>query len=401
MKTIAIIGAGPAGIFTALSLKNFDGKIVLFDQNKRIGEKLRITGGGRMNVTNKIFSEKEFSSETPRALKHLFKSPWVKNRETLLQSFGVEYVWEKNRAILKSGDANKEVNRLAQMIVTQPNVEFQGNSKVISVEKKEERFCVRFTQEEDAKTSMFDAVVLSGGAMFRMFSREKKDGIYALPKQLGHKITNTAPSLSPIRISNNPFKELSGTAMELQLSVPATKIRMTQEALFTHMGISGPVVLDFSAYLPESGNFEINFLPQISEELFLQQIQALRSGKNLLRNFLRNFMPKKVVDWHLEQLELEKTIHVSDVSKDTLKRLRKNLFRFVITNAKTFDYPACWTTRGGVSLTDVNVATLESKLQKNLFFAGEILDVNGLCGGYNISFAAISAKIVSENLLQI
>jgi predicted flavoprotein YhiN len=111
-------------------------------------------------------------------------------------------------------------------------------------------------------------------------------------------------------------------------------------------------------------------------------------------------MPKKVVDWHIKKAKLSEGINISDISKDTLKLLRKNLFRFPIQNANTLDYPACWTTKGGVDLSEVNISTLESKITPHLFFAGEILDVNGLCGGYNISFAAISAKIVSESILK-
>ena len=127
---IAIIGAGPAGLFSTLLLKDLDVEVTLFEQNKRLGEKLRITGGGRMNVTNEFFGVDQFTSQSVRPLKHLFKSPWIKNRFDILEELGIQYVWEKNRAILASGDAVEEVERLSQKISLQRNANVCCNSKV-------------------------------------------------------------------------------------------------------------------------------------------------------------------------------------------------------------------------------------------------------------------------------
>lgn len=227
-----------------------------------------------------------------------------------------------------------------------------------------------------------------------------KKGIYRLATDLGHSITNLAPSLSPIRIPNNPFVDLSGISMVLTLSESETKTKLTNEVLFTHAGISGPAVLDFSASLPYSGDFEICFMPEITDEEFTKKFQEQRQGSHSLRTFLHQWIPKKVVDWHIKTAQLSEGVNISDVSKETLKLLRKNLFRFLIQNANTLDYPACWTTKGGIPLDEVNVSTLESRITPNLYFAGEILDVNGLCGGFNISFATIAAKIVSKAILK-
>lgn len=141
-------------------------------------------------------------------------------------------------------------------------------------------------------------------------------------------------------------------------------------------------------------------MTEITDEEFTQKFQERRQGSHSLRTFLHQWMPKKVVDWHIKTLKLSEGVNISDVSKDALKLLRKNLFYFPIQNANTLDYPACWTTKGGIPLDEVNVSTLESRITPNLFFAGEILDVNGLCGGFNISFATIAAKIVSEAILK-
>lgn len=396
---VAIVGAGPAGIFLTLFLKNFSGKITLFDQNKRIGEKLRITGGGRMNVTNKVFGTDQFSSENERFLGHLFRSSWIEKRFDLFEELGTEYYWEENRAILKSQNAIAETERLNKKIEQQPNANTSLRSKIIGIEKQDDGYEVLYEKDGKKSQEFFDFVVLSGGAMFRLFDRKPKDQIYKLPLSIGHTITETSPCLSPLKIPENPLKSLSGISFMAKLFDSNGKNFCINNVLITHVGVSGPVCLDFSA-MKKDKNIFLSFLPDISEEDFSKAFLALRQGKHTLRKFLLQWLPKRLVDWHIDRLGFEVTVNISDVSKEKEKNLKQNLFHFELKDVESFDYNYCWTTNGGVALNEVNMGTLESKKNPGIYFAGEILDVSGLCGGYNISFAAISAKIVSEALLK-
>ena len=394
---IAIIGSGPAGLYSTILLKKHDADVTLFEQRPTLGEKLRLTGGGRMNVTNKDFGVEHFSSAQPRLLNNLFKSPWVQKREEVLAELGIRYKWEKNRAILETENAFAEVDRLFRSVQDQKNAETLTETTVTKIEKDEEKFIVSFRQNGEIKQQDFDIVILATGGRFRIQDNSNLDHIYALQTQLGHTITETSPSLSPLTVDNHPLVDLAGVSFTGTLTCPHSKKQVSDSILITHQGFSGPAVLDFSAYL-EKSNFEVAFTASISESDFTSKLQSLRQGSNRLRKFLQEYMVNNIADWILYDLGLDKEVRVADLNKEKMKLIIAHVFHFPIPLAKTLNYPFCWTTKGGVALNEVNVATLESKLHKNLFFAGEVLDVNGLCGGYNISFAAICAKIVSEGI---
>ena len=392
---IAIIGAGPAGIFTSLFLKNLDGEVYLFEQNKNIGEKLQLTGGGKMNITNKVFSVEEFSSDSKNLLKNLFKNPWIKNREKLFVELGIEYKWEGNRAILANESALLEIERFASMLAGQKNLEVFTECKVTDVLRHGDNFTVKFEKENLNKEIIFDAVIIANGGMFRIKDMGKAKDLYKIPLMLGHNITNVDPSLCPILVPNNPFKELSGIAFKGTLFCPDNKAEGSGDVLITHAGISGPAVLDFSSML-EGEKIELCFIENLSEEKFKEEFWKSREGKETVKNFLHKFLPKRIRDFLMTKNGISPESKIADTNKEVFKKLQKDLFHYELSDVKLMDYQFAWTTKGGVPLNEINVSTLESRLYENLYFAGEVLDVNGLCGGYNISFAAISAKMISE-----
>jgi hypothetical protein len=158
-------------------------------------------------------------------------------------------------------------------------------------------------------------------------------------------------------------------------------------------------VLDFSSIF-EGNSCELGFVSEMNEEEFKTQFWKLREGKNYLKTFLHKFMPKNLYEWHLKKAGVLDDVMIADVSKEKFIILSTNLFHLVLSGVQRMDYSNSWTTEGGVDLKEINVATMESKLNPHLFFAGEVVDVNGLCGGYNITFAAITAKVVSEAILK-
>jgi hypothetical protein len=396
---IAIIGAGPAGIFASLYLNDFDGEICLFEQRRVIGEKLKLTGGGRMNVTNKVFSSEEFSSENLNLLKNLFKSPWVKNREKLFEELGVEYKWEGDRAVLESENAMDEVKRLYALLQNQKNLKIDLGCKVTSIKTLADgKFLLDLEKENPPNEDVFDVVILCEGGMFRLKDLGDFEKIYKLPLMLGHSVTNLKPSLCPIIIQKNPLAEFSGISFKGKLTDMKNKKSVSGDILATHQGISGPAVLDFSS-MTEGCDVELSFISEINEETFAKEFQKMRNSKETVKNFLHKFLSNRVCDFLLKQSGLSPEIKIAATNKAVFKALLSNLFHFGLKNVELMDYQFAWTTKGGIPLKEINVSTLESRLHKNLYFAGEILDVNGLCGGYNISFAAISAKIVSESIL--
>ncbi len=395
MKKIAIIGAGPAGIFSTLLLKDFDGEVHLFEQNRDIGEKLKTTGGGRMNVTNHNFSVDEFSSCSQNLLKKIFKNPHINNRHFIFEKLGIQYQWEKNRAILASQNAVEEVSRLKKAILNQPNVTLNLEHKAIEITSQKS---IKFQTTNQTKTDTFDIIILSGGGMYRMFDLGETQKIYNLPLQLGHSITEVNPSLSPLVFTDKKLRELKGISVEGRLTDTQNKRFVEDDILITHFGLSGPAVLDFSA-IRESEKVECCFTTEIKEHEFREQINNLRQGKNFLRTFLKKFFSQRLTDFFLEKSDLEKDILIADLPKAKLHDLIQTIFHYPIPKFQSKNYPSSWTTKGGVKLEEIQTATLESKIIPDIYFTGEILDINGLCGGYNISWAAISAQIVVDGII--
>jgi len=398
-KRIAIIGAGPAGIYTSLLLDTFDGQVWLFDQNKDVGEKLKTTGGGRMNVTNKKFTAEEFSSQSSNLLKRLFKNPHFINRHLIFETLGIEYEWEKNRALLRSQNAPLEVARLKAKALAQPSLKLCLEHKATAIEKLESgAFRINFETPNNLSVLDFDFVVLSGGGMFRLKDMGDTDKIYKLPLQLGHTITDVQPSLSPLIFTDKALRELKGVSFEGILTDTQNKKSVSDDMIITHFGLSGPAVLDFSAFR-ESESIELCFTTQFKEHELRDKINASRQGSVRLRALLREYFTKNLTDFFLSQADLNVETVIADLPKAKLHKLIQTIFHYPIPQVQSKNYPSSWTTKGGVKLEEVNVARLESKLVPGLHFAGEIMDTNGLCGGYNISFAAVSAAIVADALL--
>lgn len=403
---IAIIGAGSAGVFLSLFLKDFGGEVYLFEQNPFIGEKLKLTGGGKMNVTNRVFGIKQFCSSKPNLLKNLFKSPWFSDdrREKLLRELGIEYKWEGDRAILKSEDAVKEVDRLLLALKGQKNIRPRMGCRVVDIKKvagvgkAETKFTVRYLKHGEKAEEIFDVIVICSGGMFRLFDVSDAVTIYGPARALGHGVTALSPALCSLRIDKNPLSGFSGISFKAGLKCLANKKLVTGDVLITHGGISGPAALDFSSFF-EGDKFEMSFLPDINEREFAAELKAARHGKVRVRGFLKKFLPTRIVDFHLEKIGAKVETNIADLSAVQEKNLAKNLFHFEVGGARLSGYSNAWTTRGGVPLNEVNVATLESRICPGVYFAGEVLDVTGFCGGYNVSFAMASAKMVSEELM--
>jgi len=392
---IAIIGAGPAGIFAAMFLREFKGEVHIFEENEILGEKLRLTGGGRMNITNKKLSVDDYFSSEERLKNNMLKTRWLANREELFNELGIEYKWEENRAISKNEDAIREVERLIRTIQKQKNAFIHEKIKILDIQKSEKKYLIKF----DNKNEFFDYLIIATGGMLRFRDMGSREVIYKLPIELGHTITKTRPVLSPLVITNNPFKDLSGLSFKGTLGNIGSKEKMTGDILITHLGISGPAVLDFSSVF-EGNSCELGFVSDINENQFKDEFWRLREGKNFVRTFLHKFMPKNLYEWHLKKAGISIESTIADVNKEKFNTLWKNIYHLVLSGVQRMDYSNSWTTEGGVDLKEINVATMESKINPHVYFAGEVVDVNGLCGGYNITFAAVTAKVAAEAILK-
>ena len=425
MLKIAIIWAWAAWIFSTLLLKKSKNlEIHLFEENHQIWKKLKITWNWKMNVTNKNFWWEYFFSNEERLKKNFFKNNLTKNPKEIFDEIWINYVWRWNRAILKNENAKEEIENLEKIFNKSENIFLRKWEKILEIKKNisKNNFKINFWNNIE----FFDKIIVSTWWILQISKKTKpaKSEIYSIPENFWHTITKTEPSLSPIVIRENPFSELSWSSFFWKISdFKNQKNEIIWDFLFTHKWVSWPAILDFTAN-EISEEIKINFFPSFYddsnkndnpinlENKFLENYFEIKNNykKNISifefiknfseNNFSENILPKKIIKFILNKENFSTDKKISDISKKDFLEIRKSFFHLKIKNCQKMDYKFCRTTKWWINLKEIKINSLESKLHENLFFAWEILDINWLCGWYNISFAAICAKIISEEIMK-
>lgn len=367
---IAIIGAGASGLMAASKLQNK--KIAIIDSNTKIGLKILASGGGKCNVTNKNISVKNYLCDEEFARYALLE---FNSKQTLefLEKFQIPLELRKYGQYFCQNSARDLVEVFTKL--TRKSDFFLGE-KVLSV-KHQENFIIQTTKQEiEAKKLL----VASGGMSYEALGAS--DIGYKIAESFGHTIKTPAAALVGLTVQKEQFwmKNLSGISFYVKLSV-VNKI-FENELLFTHKGISGPVVLSGSLYW-EKGKISLDFLPNIDLKKLLD-----KTPKKQISSVLP--LPKRFVKKFLSSIQLEDKV-VYKLTKEEILKL-ESLKNYEFAPAGNFGYTKAEVTKGGVNTDEINPQTFESKLEKNLYFIGEVLDVTGELGGYNFQWAFASAN---------
>jgi hypothetical protein len=390
-KRIAIIGGGAAGFFAAFSAKTHQplSEVILFEKTSKLLAKVKVSGGGRCNVTHACFNNNELIKHYPRGEKQLKKVfgqfstqdtiEWFENR-------GVDLKTEADHRMFPTTDDSqtiidcffKEANRL--------NITIKTNSNVKSIEKIEEGFALKVNDE----VQRFGSVIVAAGGS------PKAQGFDWL-KALGHEIILPVPSLFTFNMPNEGIKKLMGLSVPNAIvKVQGQKLQQSGPLLITHWGMSGPAVLKTSAWGARLLNeVEYNFKIQVNW-LGIPTEEALRSSienelptiyKRKLRNKNPFELPNRLWEHFLEKLEINPDGIWAEMNKKSLNRLINLLLNdtYEVKGKTTFKEE--FVTSGGIALADVDFSTMESKKCPGLFFAGEVLDIDGVTGGFNFQAA--------------
>ncbi len=389
---VVIIGCGPAGMMCATcASQNINNEIILIDSNEKIGKKLFITGKGRCNVTN-LCSNEDFLKNVVRNPKFLYSAINTFNSSDTISFFesnGVRLKVERGNRVFPQSDKSSDIIKCFSKLLNRKNIELKLNCKVQKVEVFDNGFKI-FTKDGEIIANCL--VIATGGKSYHL-TGSAGDG-YIFAKNLGHNIVELKPALVPI-ILNDYNGELAGLTLknvEISVDINGKKFSQFGELLFTHNGISGPTVLTLSSYINRfniSGQkIVIDLKPALSyEKLENRLIRDFSNNSKLLKNYLKELLPSSLIELFMKKCDFNTLTCVNNINKEDRKkicRLLKN-FSFNIKNLDNIDYAIV--TSGGVDVREINPKTMESKIIKNLFIVGEILDVDALTGGFNIQIA--------------
>lgn len=396
-----IVGGGAAGIFAAINIaaKNPQHKIVVLEKSQNLLAKVKVSGGGRCNVTHACFEPKELVKFYPRGNKELL-GPFHQFQpgETIawFADKGIDLKIEDDGRMFPTTDNSQTIIDCFLDEIKKYNIEIKFQSKVENITKVENTFTVDLG---DNFLTSKNVIVTTGGF-------HKLEG-YNFINNLGHKIIPPNPSLFTFNLPQNHILELQGLVSNVEIKILGSKFIEQGPLLVTHWGMSGPAVLKLSSwgarFLNEKNyefQFSINWLPNHNNESVIELVKQHKQdfGNKKVVNQFDVDIPKKLKLFLLQKAGINNDLKWADVSKKHMNKLTELLVNDVYQSKGKTTFKQEFVSCGGVQLNEINFKTMESKLISNLYFAGEVLDIDALTGGFNFQAAWTGAWIISESI---
>lgn len=394
MKTVIVIGGGPAGMMAAISAAD-KYKVILVEKNEKLGKKLFITGKGRCNVTNaKDISE--FFDNIPVNSNFMYSSLYsFTNQDTMnfFNKLGVKLKVERGDRVFPESDKSSDIIKALENELHRKNVNIMLNSKVDTIECNGKKI-TKIVLKNGKKLSADYFILATGGLSYPKTGSTGEGLLFA--KELGHNIIDPKPSLVPIKVEEKWVKDLQGLSLKnikfiIKDDKDKTLYEEFGEMIFTHFGISGPVVLSGSRVVNLKPNLRavINLKPALSFEELDKRIQR-DFAKNLNKDFknaLNDLLPSKIINTVVQLSGINESKKVNSITKEERKRLVYLLQNFQLKIKGLRPISEAIITSGGIDVKEINPSTMKSKIIDNLYFAGEMIDVDGYTGGFNIQIA--------------
>lgn len=394
MNRIAVIGGGPSGMLAACTAAKNDCLVTIYERNEKLGKKLYITGKGRCNVTNNA-TEEEFFANIPRNHRFMYSSFYSFTNHDLirlLNTLGLETKVERGGRVFPASDKSSDVLKALTNYVRQCNAEVLLNTRVKSICKTgDNKFSVR-TNNGDYT---YDSVIIATGGVSYPTTGSDGDG-YRFASELGIKTIDAKPALVPLVTIEEWPKELMGLTLKnvtLRAFDGNKKVFENMgEVLFTHFGISGPLVLTLSSIIaehPENVKVFIDLKPALTrEELDRRVLRDFQTAKNKqMKNALFELMPSSLVQIILQLAQIDPDLAVNSLTKQDRARLVEIIKAIPLVIKGTRPIEEAIITRGGIDTREINPTTMESKKVSGLYFSGEVIDVDAFTGGFNLQIA--------------
>jgi len=410
MKRVVVIGGGAAGLMAAVIAGREGAKVTLLEKMNYVGKKMGITGKGRCNITNAC-DMFDFIKNTPGNGKFLYGAYERFTNEDLLQLLhdaGLETKVERGGRVFPASDSALDVRNIFMKLMKHYGVDVHLEEPVKKLLVDDS---VVIGVVTDKETYHADAVVIATGGKSYPATGSTGDG-YILAAQVGHKITDIRPSLVPIVTEESWVKDLMGLSLRnVELSVVAknkVQAKMFGEMMFTHFGITGPIVLSLShtvGKLMRKKNIgtiglDINLKPALSPETLDKRLQKdfdLYSKKQLI-NGMKDLLPSRLIPLIIELAGIDSQKPINQISKEERQQIGYMLQHMPLTVKGLRPVEEAIVTAGGISLKEFNPKTMESKLVKGLYGAGEVLDIDAFTGGYNLQAAFSTGYVAAMHI---
>lgn len=384
---VVVIGAGAAGLMAAATAGKRGRRVMLIEHTSKIGEKIRISGGGRSNFTNLFASPKNYICRN----KHFAKSALARYTQhdfiKLVESYNIAY-HEKTLGQLFCDGSSKQIINMLLDECQGGQVDMRLNCSVTSIEKNDQ-FILTTTNGVIHAASV---IIATGGLSIPQIGAS--DFGYLIARQFGIKVLATKPALVPLKVEASTlptFAQLSGVSQHSVVSYKGVEFK--ENILFTHRGLSGPAILQISSHMEKFAREEItiNLLPDVDLK---DEFTTHKNSKQIVVNFLKNYFPNRFVETMATHPDYGRAI--TDLKNNTLFNMADDIHQFKVIIDGSEGYQKAEVTEGGVDTDELSSKTMESNKVPGLFFIGEVVDVTGWLGGYNFQWAWSSGFIAGQ-----
>ncbi|MCR4610907.1 MAG: NAD(P)/FAD-dependent oxidoreductase [Lachnospiraceae bacterium] len=421
MSKVIIIGGGAAGMMAAVAALDNSSEVVIYDGNEKLGKKIYITGKGRCNLTNACDISEYFENIISND-KFLYSALYSFTNDDVISFFeenGCPIKVERGNRAFPRSDKSSDIIKTLERYIKSNGAKIVLNTKVKSIiyennkannDNEKDAFVKRAigVKLSDNTKDYADNIIVATGGLSYQTTGSTGDGLQ-FAKDSGHKVMPCRPALVPFEVKEDYIIKLQGLSLKnVTLSICCNNKRIYDgfgEMLFTHFGVSGPLVLSASSvvgkYFDTSSTLKgvVDLKPALSynqlDERILRDINNNRNKE--FKSLVAGLLPSKMVDVIINMLNVDSHLKLNGLTKVKRQELVHLLKEFTFTITKTRDYKEAIITQGGVSVGDINPSTMESNLVKGLFFAGEVIDIDALTGGFNLQLAFSTGHLAGVN----
>lgn len=407
MSKVIVIGAGAAGMMAAYRAAECGAEVLLLEKNEKTGKKIFITGKGRCNLTNACDTEELFQNVVHNA-KFLYSAFYGFSNFMVMDFFenaGCSLKVERGNRVFPLSDHSSDVIRAMERKLLEKGVEIRLHTEVSELLLKEDK--ISGVILKDNSRLFADAVVVATGGISYPSTGSTGDG-YRMAESAGHTMTAPEPALVPFEIQDSEPKELQGLSLKnVKASLISEKNKRCLyegfgEMLFTHFGVSGPLILSASSYHEKKAGrcfLQLDLKPALTKEQLDKRIlRDFEENKNKqFKNAIGGLFPSKLTPVMIRLSGIDPEKPVNEITKEERKNFVSLIKGWRMEIADTRSFQEAIVTRGGINVKEINPSTMESKKQRGLFFAGEVLDLDALTGGFNLQIAWSTGYLAGEN----